>query len=335
MKHRQQSYAFLWTFLIVLGLVAIGRAQTYTWQAQPGYAAMVQSQINSLKASLGPQPGPGSNGYFDIVNAGASGFVLAPLSGDVSSSSSVPGKVTVNGTGGNPFGPFATQGIPCQVSQGCTGAITANSGFNNLSPMTTLGDTIYENALHQATRLPGNTGANRQFLVEQGTGSVSAAPLWQVIQSGDIANALLTAPAIGTISPSSIIETKNLVLVGSTSGTVTMVSAATAGTQTDVWPPLSGNVIIGTNQVGPIAAQRVTTGSLSGTTFTNVTLTWTTAFADTNYTATCSVLSSVSAAQGLEVDHIQSIAAGSIVVVVNNPTGGSLTGTLECTAVHD
>jgi len=58
-----------------------------------------------------------------------------------------------------------------------TGNVTiTGSGFSN--PMTTLGDTIYENSTPAATRLAGNTGTRRQYLSQTGTGSVSAAPAW-------------------------------------------------------------------------------------------------------------------------------------------------------------
>lgn len=53
-------------------------------------------------------------------------------------------------------------------------------------PLTTLGDTLYENATPAAARLPGNTSATKKFLTQTGTGSVSAAPAWGTIASGDV-----------------------------------------------------------------------------------------------------------------------------------------------------
>jgi hypothetical protein len=44
--------------------------------------------------------------------------------------------------------------------------------------MTTLGDTIYENATPAAARLAGSTTVQRKWLTQTGTGSVSAAPAW-------------------------------------------------------------------------------------------------------------------------------------------------------------
>jgi hypothetical protein len=53
-------------------------------------------------------------------------------------------------------------------------------------PLTTLGDTLYENATPAPARLPGNTSATKQFLTQAGNGTVSAAPAWGTIQAGDV-----------------------------------------------------------------------------------------------------------------------------------------------------
>lgn len=61
---------------------------------------------------------------------------------------------------------------------------TPASGFAN--PMTSLGDIIYENGTPAPTRLPGNTTSAKNFLVQTGTGSASAAPGWGTIVAGDV-----------------------------------------------------------------------------------------------------------------------------------------------------
>jgi len=48
----------------------------------------------------------------------------------------------------------------------------------SLVPLTTLGDTLYENATPAPTRLPGNTTTTPKTLVQTGTGTISAAPAW-------------------------------------------------------------------------------------------------------------------------------------------------------------
>jgi hypothetical protein len=82
---------------------------------------------------------------------------------------------------------------------------------------------------------------------------------------------------------------------------------------------------------------RVTTGSIGSTSRAEVTLNWTGSFADTNYTVACSVNDSTSGAtaQGLVLERTRQKTAALTTVVINNPTGGALTGTLECVAIHD
>ena len=81
---------------------------------------------------------------------------------------------------------------------------------------------------------------------------------------------------------------------------------------------------------------RVSTGSVGAGAAAAVTLTWTTAFADTNYTVNCSVQEAAASTSTLRVHHIESVAAGSVVVrVVNDDGANPKTGTLHCTAVHD
>ena len=64
-------------------------------------------------------------------------------------------------------------------------------------PLTTLGDTLYENATPAPARLAGNTTAAKNFLTQTGTGVISAAPAWGTITGPDLpaAAALTWAPA--------------------------------------------------------------------------------------------------------------------------------------------
>jgi hypothetical protein len=73
-------------------------------------------------------------------------------------------------------------------------ALSATATFDALSPMTTLGDTIYGGASGTRTRLAGNITAAKQFLSQTGNGSVSAAPAWAAITSSDVTNASTTVP---------------------------------------------------------------------------------------------------------------------------------------------
>ena len=78
------------------------------------------------------------------------------------------------------------QGSAVGTSYGGTGGTSASAGFNNLSPVTSLGDLIIGTGTNTNGRLAGNIDAAKKFLNQTGTGSVSAAPTWSVLAGGDI-----------------------------------------------------------------------------------------------------------------------------------------------------
>ena len=141
------------------------------------------------------------------------------------------------------------------IGNGGTGQTTANAAFNALSPMTTLGDIVYENSTPVATRLPGNITATKNFLVQTGTGAVSAAPSWGTIAAGDI-------PTLNQNTTGTAANVTGIVAVanggtGTSNGSITGTGALTfaaAGTNQNVtltpsgtgYTLLNGNVGIGT-----------------------------------------------------------------------------------------
>lgn len=72
------------------------------------------------------------------------------------------------------------------IARGGTGQGTSGAAFAALSPMTTLGDTIYEDGTPTPVRLAGNITTTKKFLTQTGNGSVSAAPGWNTIVAGDV-----------------------------------------------------------------------------------------------------------------------------------------------------
>jgi hypothetical protein len=80
---------------------------------------------------------------------------------------------------------------------------------------------------------------------------------------------------------------------------------------------------------------RVSTGPINASSSADVTVTWTTAFANTSYSATCTV-QDPGTANTLQVTKIETINTGSVVVrVANNDRGAAHTGVLHCIALHD
>jgi len=85
----------------------------------------------------------------------------------------------------NTTGTAAGLSATLAIASGGTGQTTALAAFNALSPVTTLGDIIFRDATNNV-RLAGNTTATKNFLVQTGTGTVSAAPVWGTITAADV-----------------------------------------------------------------------------------------------------------------------------------------------------
>lgn len=70
-------------------------------------------------------------------------------------------------------------------------------------PLTTLGDTVYEDATPLPVRLPGNTTTTKKFLQQTGNGTISAAPAWGQPAftdiTGSVAAAQLPNPSSSTL----------------------------------------------------------------------------------------------------------------------------------------
>jgi hypothetical protein len=87
--------------------------------------------------------------------------------------------------GGTGLSSLGTAGQMYRVNAGAT-AVEWFTPSYLVSPMTTLGDIIYEDATPAAARLAGNTTTTRKLLRQTGNGTISAAPAWDVLVIGDI-----------------------------------------------------------------------------------------------------------------------------------------------------
>jgi hypothetical protein len=147
------------------------------------------------------------------------------LGGDLGGTTAAPTVAKIQGT--------AISSPPGGTTQFLRGdgtwQVPAGGGGGMTNPMTTLGDLIYEDATPTAVRLAGNTAATRKFLRQTGTGSVSAAPAWDTLVTGDLPAgvALLSGAAFtGAVS-----TTGTLSVTGNTtaSGTLAVSKAVTSG----------------------------------------------------------------------------------------------------------
>lgn len=108
------------------------------------------------------------------------------------------------------------------IANGGTNATSANAGFNNLSPMTTLGDILYGGSSGAGTRL--GIGSTGQILTV-----ASGIPSWAPASTGTLSSVGLAMPPIfgvantpltsnGTITVSLANQTANTIFSGPTSG---------------------------------------------------------------------------------------------------------------------
>jgi len=201
-----------------------------------------------------------TDAQFLVYQSGITAYKAASMSGDATmtdtgvvsivattnstittlSALSLPGSQVTGNISGNAANVTGVVGI----LHGGTGQTTATTAFDALSPLTTLGDTLYYDGTHNV-RLSGNTTNAREFLTSQGSGGLATAPLWSALVSGDIPNN--AANTTGTAS--NITATSN-----STLTTLTALSLPTTqltGTlQAAQFPALTGDV---TNTAGSLS----------------------------------------------------------------------------------
>ncbi len=170
-------------------LVGVSAAQTFTNKT-------IDATLNTILNIPGVSPNSVTNVYLAQMPADT-------IKGNNTGSTANAADLTVSQA--QALLVIPTSSSPLAVNAGGTGASTANAGFNALSPMTTLGDTTYEDATPKAVRLAGNITATKKFLNQTGTGSISAAPTW-----GTIANTDLSGITNTQLSGSAAIANANL-----------------------------------------------------------------------------------------------------------------------------
>lgn len=159
-------------------ITTLGTIGTGVWQGTAvgiAYGGTGQATAAAGFNALSPMTTAG-----DIIYGGASGAGTRLAAGTTS-------QVLIGGTtpswGAVALASMVSGTLP--IGNGGTGQTTATAAFDALSPNTTLGDMAYRGAANNV-RLAGNITATKKFLVQTGTGAVSAAPAWDTILAADL-----------------------------------------------------------------------------------------------------------------------------------------------------
>lgn len=183
-----------------------------TGSGSGGSIPLTLATVNSTPGSFG------SGSAIPVFTVNGKGLITSITTAAVAASAGSLSGTTLNSTVVNSsltsVGTIATgvwNGTAIAIANGGTGQTSQTSAFNALSPMTTLGDIIYGGTAGAGTRLAGNTTAVKQFLTQTGTGTVSAAPVWGALASGDIPNnAANTSGSAGSVSGTNVVTNTNL-----------------------------------------------------------------------------------------------------------------------------
>lgn len=140
---------------------------------------------------------------------------------------------------------------------GVTGTLGVTNGGNGLNTAT-LGDLRYGSGTNTIATLAGNTTTTNKFLTQTGTGTVSAAPAWNTIASGDVPPINLGSTANGGVSSSSILLGTNC---GTSNGFFSVTGPATS-LKTFTFPNASATVLT-TNAAVTVAQGGTGVGTLT------------------------------------------------------------------------
>lgn len=141
-----------------------------------------------------------------------------------------------------------------------SGSLGATNGGTGQNAYAT-GDTLYASATNTLSKLSGNTSTTRKFLGQTGTGSASAAPVWDTVAASDIASGTLAVArggtGLGSYAVGDIVYASGTGTLAGLADTVTGNVLLSGGTNT---APAYGKVGLTTHVSGTLALGNGGTG---------------------------------------------------------------------------
>lgn len=236
--------------------------------------------------------GTGQTGYAvgDTLYSNASNS-LSKLAGNTSTTRKFMSQIG-NGTASDApvWNTIALSDLPTHQHSGAdisTGVVAPTVGGTGQTSYA-VGDTIYSNASNNLSKLAGNTTTTRKFMSQTGTGTASAAPVWNTLAGSDIATGSV-APTVGGTGQTTYVVGDTIYsgasnslskLAGNTTTTKKFMSQTGTGSASaaPVWNALTASDMptgidgakIGTGSVGPtVGGTGQTTYAVGDTLYSN------------------------------------------------------------------
>ena len=207
-----------------------------------------------------------------------------------------------------------------------SGALGATNGGTGQSTYT-LGDTLYSSAANTLAKLAGNTTTTKKFLVQTGTGAVSAAPVWDVVNGADV-NGNITGQA-GSVANALTLGTY---LTGTSYNGGTAVTATVDATSANTASKVVARDVSGNFSAGTITAA-LSGNATTATTATNVAggtanqIVYNTSAGTTSFAAAPSASGQVLGWNGSAFAWTTTIATATTATTATNQSGGTVSAT--------
>ena len=210
-----------------------------------------------------------------------------------------------------------------------SGTLPESHGGTNQSSYAT-GDTLYASATNTLSKLSGNTSTTRKFLGQTGTGSASAAPVWDTVAASDIASGTLAVARGGTGLGSYAVG--DIVYASGTGTLAGLADVATGnvllsgGTNT---APSYGKVNLGTHIAGTLPVANGGTGQTTAQAAMNALAGAVTSGYYLRGNGTNVVMAAISAGDVPTLNQNTTGSAGSVInaLTMNNGGAGDASGT--------